>query len=212
MKCRVALLIFCAVVVMVTVPIAVVAEVSVGVSEGDWVEYSIEYTGSPPVDYPAWIRVEVLSVQGTNITVEATRELVNGTTDTHSVTANLATGAPDLFVIPANLDDGDKFFHEDVGNITIGGVHDGVYADIKREIIIAPVVQILFRWDRATGVLVEATQSSSEFTQHLMLDKTNMWQAQQLGFSIDSTGLYALLIATVAIVAVVVFFVLRRKK
>ena len=57
MKCRVALLMFCAVVVMVTVPIAVVAEVSVGVTEGDWAEYSIEYTGSPPSDYPAWIRV-----------------------------------------------------------------------------------------------------------------------------------------------------------
>jgi hypothetical protein len=212
MKCRVALLMFCAVVAMFAVPVAAVAEVSVGVKQGDWVEYSIEYTGSPPTDYPTWMRVEVLDVHGTNITLEATRELINGTTATHSLTINLENGAPDLFIIPADLEDRDTFFHEDIGNVTIIGVQDVPYAGVKRTIVIAAVVTILFRWDRATGVLVEATQSSSEFTQHLKIDKTNMWQAQQFGLPIDSTLLYALIVAAVCIVAVVVFFVLRKKR
>jgi hypothetical protein len=158
------------------------------------------------------MRVEVLNVQGTNITLEATRELINGTTATHSLTVNLETGAPDLFIVPADLEDSDTFFHEDIGNITIVGVQDVPYAGLKRTIVIAAVVQILFRWDRATGVLVEATQSASEFTQHLKIDKTNMWQAQTFGLPIDSTLLYALIIAAVCIVAVVGFFFLRKKR
>ena len=212
MKCRVALLMFCVVAVMFAVPVAVAAEVSVGVRQGAWVEYSIEYTGSPPTDYPTWMRVEVLNVQGTNITLEATRELINGTTSTHSFTANLETGAPDLFIIPADLGDSDTFSHADIGNITVAGVQDVPYAGVKRTIVVAVVIQMLFRWDRATGVLVEATQSASEFTQHLKLDKTNMWQVQSLGLPIDSTGFYALIIAAVCIVAGVGFFVLRKKR
>ena len=203
---------FCAVVVMFAVPIAVVADVSVGVREGDWVEYSIQYTGSPPTDYPVWMRVEVLNVQATNITLEATRELINGTTATHSLTVNLETGAPDLFIVPADLGEDDTFSHIDIGDITVAGVQDAPYAGVNRTIVVAVVIQILFRWDRATGVLLEATQSSSEFTQHLKLDKTKMWQAQPLGLPIDSTIFYALIIAAVGVVAVVVFFVLYRKK
>jgi ribosomal protein L14 len=212
MKCSVALLMFCAVAVMFAVPVAAAAEVTVGVKQGDWVEYNIEYTGSPPTDYPTWMRVEVLDVQGTNITLEATRELINGTTATHSFTANLETGAPDLFIVPADLEDSDTFSHADIGNITVAGVQDVPYAGVKRTIVIAVVIQILFRWDRATGVLVEATQSASEFTQHLKLDKTNMWQAQPLGLPIDSTSFYVLIIAALCIVAVLGFYVLRRKK
>ena len=212
MKCRVALLMFCAVVMMFAVAVAVVADVSVGVKEGDWVEYTIEYTGSPPTDYPVWMKVEVLDVQGTNITLEATRELINGTTATHSFTANLETGAPDLFIVPADLEDNDTFFHAAIGDITVAGVQDVPYAGVKRTIVIAVVIQMLLRWDRATGVLVEATQSASEFTQHLKLDKTNMWQAQTSGLPIDSTTFYALIIAAVCIVAVVGFYVLHRKK
>jgi hypothetical protein len=142
----------------------------------------------------------------------ATRELINGTTVTHSLTVNLATGAPDLFIIPANLGASDKFFHEDVGNITIAGVQDVPYVGLKRTVLIAVVLQILFRWDQATGVLVEVTRSSSEFTQHLKLDKTNMWQAQPFGLPIDATVFYALIIAALVIVTAVVFFVLHRKK
>ena len=212
MKGRLALLLIWALVLTIIVPVTGLAEVSVGVVEGDWVEYVIDFTGSPPDDYPAWMRVEVLSVQGTSITLEATRELFNGTRGTHSLTLDLETGAPDLVLIPANLDDGDKFYHEDVGNITVGGVQDASYAGAKRTILVTPVMQILFRWDRDTGVLLEATQSSTDFTQHLRVDKTNMWEAQPFGLPIDSTVFYALIIVAVGVVAVVAFLVLRKKK
>ena len=99
--------------------------------------------------------------------------MVNGTRGTHSLTLDLETGAPDLVLIPANLDDGDEFYHEDVGDMTISGVQEATYAGVKRTILVAPVIQILFRWDRDTGVLLEATQSSTDFTQHLKADKTN---------------------------------------
>ncbi len=212
MKRRLALLLIWVIVLTVIVPVAGLAEVSVGVKEGDWMEYEIEYTGSPPEGYPSWLRVDVISVQGTSIDVLATRELVNGTTGSHSVTVDLETGVPDLVLIPANLDDGDEFYHEVVGNITIIDVQDATYAGAKRTILLAPVTQVLYRWDRATGVLLEATQSSTGFTQHLLLDKTNMWGPQSSELPFDSTVFYTLILVAVVVVAVVVFVVLRRRK
>ncbi len=212
MKSRVVLLLFWVIVLAVVVSVVGFAEVSVGVEEGDWVEYVIEYTGSPPAEYPAWLRIEVVRVEATSVVVLATRELVDGTSSSRSVTLDLETGAQDLVLIPANLGEGDVFYHEDVGNVTVSGVEEGTYAGAKRTMLVASVTQILFRWDQSTGVLLEASFSSIDFTQHLMLDKTNLWESQESGLPIDPTVFYALIIVAVVIVAVVVFVVLRIRK
>ena len=43
----------------------VAADVSVGVEQGDWIEYNVAFTGSPPVEHDVvWARMEVMNVTG----------------------------------------------------------------------------------------------------------------------------------------------------
>ena len=148
--------------------VVVLAEISVGVKEGDWIEYNVTYTGSPPDSYPTWVRIDIQSVQGTSITINVRRELLNGTLDTRQLTFDLESGAEDLIIIPANLNNGDSFYHEAVGNITISGVEDETYAGVKRTVVYATGTQIMLYWDKATGVLLEAIQSTANLHNSLL--------------------------------------------
>ncbi len=193
---------------------AISAEISVGVEEGDWIEYGVTYTGTPPEDYPTRLKMEVLGVQGTNVTLDATIKYLNGTQKTESLTIDLGKGAPDLVIIPADLNTGDTFYSgdEDVGDITISGVEERTYADARRTVVYASVLQIEFYWDKATGVALEATQSLADYTQNMKADDTNMWEAQPSGLPIDSTAFYVLIVAAIVIVLFVVLLAMRRRK
>jgi hypothetical protein len=68
----------------------------------------------------------------------------------------------------------------------------------------------MFYWDKSTGILVEANSSFTDYTMNTKADKTNMWQPQIFG--LDPTVFYALVIAVAAILAVIAFFFIRRKK
>ena len=89
----------------------VLAQIAVGVKAGNWIEYNISYSGSPPDFYPAWIRIDVTNVQGTKITADLSGEQLDGTLVTNSGTYDLETGVLDLLLIPAGLDVGNKFYH-----------------------------------------------------------------------------------------------------
>ena len=39
--------------------VPVFAEVAVGLKEGDWIEYSVTYTGTPPENYPRMDKIEI---------------------------------------------------------------------------------------------------------------------------------------------------------
>src|SRR4030065_2656554 len=57
-------------------------EPSVGVKEGDWIEYDISVTGTgtpPPTHDVRWMRMEVLPVQGAAFSVNLTSRYANGT-------------------------------------------------------------------------------------------------------------------------------------
>lgn len=189
-------------------PVSVLADVSVGVKEGDWIEYNVSYTGSPPNNYPKRVRIEVTSIQGTSITADLTVERLDGTSDTNSGTFNLETGVPDLLLIPVNLDIGDEFYHEDFGNIAIGGTEEHTYADANRLVNYATINQIVFRWDKTTGILLQSDQSADDFTQKFLVDETNIWQSQIFG--LEPTLFYVLIVA-IAIAAIVPVVYLRRR-
>ncbi|TRO53574.1 hypothetical protein E2P61_00805, partial [Candidatus Bathyarchaeota archaeon] len=99
----------------------VLAEVSVGVKTGDWIEYNVNYTGTPTEGHDVtWARMEIEDVQGKSVNVAIMVEYSNGTRETISVTLNLEIGQlGDDFIIPADLNSGDTFFDKNVGNITI---------------------------------------------------------------------------------------------
>ena len=172
----------------------VLAAVSVGVNEGDWIEYDYVYTGSPPSYFlPSWLRVDFKSIQGTNITAEITGQSPNGNV-TESLNFDLETGAPGFIIIPANLDVGDEFYndyHEELGKkiFAIAGTEESTYAGAKRTVVYAIVSftdssHIELHWDKATGILLQVEQlllqidqSSDDFYGKTLANKTNMWQS-----------------------------------
>jgi len=191
----------------------VLAEISVGVKKGDWIEYQVAYTGTPTEGHDVtWARMEIKDVQGKSVSVEIIVKYSNGTQEAVTVTLNLETGQlGDDFIIAANLNSGDTFFDKNVGNITISGVEERTYAGASRTVVHADTVETTYYWDRATGILVEGNSQFSEYTMNTIVDKTNIWQPQLLG--LDPTVFYSLVIgATVLIVVVLALVIARRKK
>jgi hypothetical protein len=191
----------------------VLAEISVGVKKGDWIEYQAVFTGTPPAGHEVTqARTEVVNVQGKVISLNITTEFSDGTLLNETITLNLETGQlGDEFIIPANLNKGDAFLDKYQGNITISAVEERTYADAKRTVVSAATAQSTYYWDKATGVLVEGISELPDYTIHSMVDKTNMWQPQIFG--LEPTVFYALLIlSATVIVAVIAFFAVRRKK
>jgi hypothetical protein len=189
------------------------AAVSVGVHKGNWIEYTVTLTGSPPADHDAtWARMEVTSVQGEAVSLNVTTQFVNGTYLYEDVTLNLETGKlGDDFIIPANLNPGDTFLDQYHGNITISGVEERSYAGTTRTVVYGSAAQSIYYWDRATGILVEGNSTFPDYTIHSVADKTNMWQPQILG--LEPTMFYALVITAAAvIIAVIALFAWRRRK
>jgi hypothetical protein len=201
------------IILIVIVPVVLSAEISVGVKQGDWIEYQTNVTGTPPPDHNvAWARMEITDVQGVDINLNVTTKFFNGTSLNEAITLNLETGQlGDDFIIPANLNGGGAFFDKRVGNITINGLEERTYGGATRTVVYADTSQTKFYWDKLTGILVEAFSTYSDYTMHTTVDKTNMWQASQI-FGLDSTLFYALIIVAVAIIAAIIFFVIRRKK
>jgi hypothetical protein len=190
---------------------SVFAVVSVGLKEGDWVEYGVNYTGTPPEGYPSDLRIEVQTIQGTVITLEVKRDLLNGQwLQSRTVTFDLENGAPDLLLIPANLTAGDEIYHEDEGTFTLEGVADYNVKGEKRELVYATVGQIEFKWDRETGVLVQADQTTDTFTQTILAYDTNTVENQIL--VLNSILLYGIIIGLVCILVILALLVFKRKK
>jgi hypothetical protein len=191
----------------------VLAEISVGVKKGDWAEYKVDYTGTPPKGHDVtWARMEITDIQGKSVTAEITVEYSDVTQETLATILNLETGKlGDDFIIPAGLNSGDSFFDKNAGNITISSVEERTYAGATRTVAHAATSETTYYWDKATGVLVEGNSKLPEYTMNTVLDKTNIWQPHLFG--LELTVFYALVIGAVALIVVVVaFLIFRRKK
>ena len=184
------------------------AELSIGVKAGDWIEYSVSYTGVPTEGHDiSWARMEVLDVDGTSIYVAIISRYSNGSTETMNSTLNLATGQLiDNFIIPANLNAGDTFYAQYLGNVTISKAQQQTYAGAARMVVSATVGNNTYVWDQSTGVSVEGTAEVTGYSMHTLVEDTNMWQPQE-GVDLMALCLVAVLVViVVAVVLVAVWF------
>ena len=195
------------------IPHGALAAISVGVKEGDWIDYEVHYIGTPSAGHDVvWARMEILKVNGTNITVKITAESANGTKDTSTSTLNLETGhIADEFIIPANLDVGSSFIDDNRGVVTITGTSDRYVAGIRRTVIYTTFPETTTYWDKATGVTVEGHAVLGNFTMITTAVETNMWQPTMLGF--PPFAFLAFIVITLGIILVIVaLLVFPRKK
>jgi len=162
------------------------AQVQVGVKAGDWIKITYTITGWPAgTPYPEWLKVEFLSVEGTTATVRVTMRMSNGTEQNATVPVDIVAGGQAFglsgFVIPANLTVGDVIFMSGYGNIAIAGETTRTYAGASRTVVYASIsqygTQLTYYWDKQTGVLVEASETSGGITATAKATETNMWEA-----------------------------------
>jgi hypothetical protein len=185
------------------------ADDDVGVKEGHWIEYRVITTGDVPEGHDVtWTRMDVVDVEGKNVSFKITLTYSDNVVQTKNETLNLeADNIMEGFIIPANLDAGEDF-ESNEGNITVNDVKEETYAGANRNIVFANTSQTQFSWDRSTGVLVEANASYPNFAIVTKVERTNMWQAQIFGIDpfIFSVPIIAMVIAVLA------FFMIRKVK
>jgi hypothetical protein len=189
------------------------AQPTVGVQAGQWIEYNVTYTGTPFEGHDiSFARMTILDVSGSRINVSIMSQFANGTQLTMNSTLDLSTGhLIDNFIIPANLNVGDTFYSQYLGNVTISQAQQQTYSGAARTVLSATVGNNTYAWDQTTGVSVEGTAIEPGYTMHTIVNDTNMWQPQK-----DALSGMAIWIAIIAVVAVVVVAVavllLRRKR
>jgi len=157
----------------------------IGVKAGDWIKVEYQISGWPAEQpYPEWLKLEFLSVEGTNATVQVTMRMSDGTEQSDTVPTDLGEGGGEAFglsgfVILPNLTTGDSVYMSGYGDVTIEGETAKTYVGTSRTVVYASFsqygVQLTYYWDKETGAMVEASSTSADLTATARATDTNMW-------------------------------------
>jgi hypothetical protein len=194
----------------------------IGVKAGDWIKYDYSVTGWPAGQpYPKWLKVEFLSVEETNATIQVIMHMSNGTDQNATVLVDVVAGGQALglsgFIIPTNYTAGYSINIGGAGftfQVTISGETTGTYAGASRTVIYTSFSQygtyLNYYWDKQTGVMVEASTTSGGVIATAGATETNMWEVAP-AFPVDPIIL-SVLIAIVIVIVIAIFLVRRKKR
>jgi len=189
----------------------VLSQMTVGVKQGNMIQYKVECTGDVPEHHDVTnAKIEVVNVQDKMIDIKFTSLYLDGTEKIEYSTLNLETGnLGEGFIIPANLTEGDTFSEKNYGNITISKIEERAYAGVKRITVTASNPQNMWHWDQETGFLVEAKSTYANFTITMEAKETNIWEPQP--YEMDPTVAIVLVVAIIAgLVVIAIFRVLKK--
>jgi hypothetical protein len=199
---------------VLVLPAVALSEHSVGLKEGDWIEYTISMTG-PSLDSLrnlTWYRMDILGIDGVSFQVNKTALSVNGGLSSSVWGFNFAEGEVwGWVIIPADLGGGDTFFDASKSaNITIEGEVEKTLLGASRTVTFGRDPGRVYReWDKATGVYVYAIEHTANYTIVTNATATNMWvssSAQQ-----DRPVLYTLYAGVITILAATIFYIFFKK-
>jgi hypothetical protein len=200
----------------ITANFAAAQAIDVGIKAGEWIKFEYKASGVPTgQSYPEWLKLDVLSVEGTRAVIRVTMPMPDGTEQSGNATVDLAAGSGEDsglsgFVIPASLTTGDSVYITGYGNMSIEGETARSYVGASRTVVYTSLSQnethLTYYWDKSTGIMVEASVTSGNVTITAKAIETNMWEA-------TTTRLpwWVWVIVAVAIVAVA-FAVYRLRK
>jgi len=164
---------------------AAVEVVGIGVTVGDWIKVEYEVTGWPAGEpYPEWLKLEFLTIEGTNATVLVTMHMSDGTEQSDTASTDIGEGGGEAFglagfVMPPDLTTGDSVYLTGYGDVTIDGETARTYAGAERTVVYASLsqygVQLTHYWDQETGVMVEASSTQDDTTVTAAVTETNLW-------------------------------------
>jgi len=190
----------------------------VGIKAGDWIKLQYTFTGWPAGQlYPEWLKMEFLSVNGTIANMRFTQRISDGTEQSDNATVDVVAGSEVSglagIVISANLTTGDSVYIAGYGNVTIESEATETYAGGNRTVVCANFtqgeMQATYCWDKLTGVMVEVSSTSPDFTATLRAAETNMWESTEVTTT-QMPWWPWIIVGVVAVVGLVIFFVRRR--
>jgi hypothetical protein len=218
---------------IITSPALAYGKPSVGVKEGDWIEYDVSITGTgsmPPTHDVRWFRIEVLPVQGTAFSVNLTSRYANGTVDSAVWKFNFTEGNVEgWIIIPADLGAGDTFYdYSNTGipvNVTIQSQEQKTVLGASRTVTYGHDSLRDKEWDKATGVFVRTKEVYKNMTTRagwyiedltvkVQAVATNMWSPDFI-LGLNPTAFYMLateITVVTALILPLVIVLARRKK
>ena len=165
-----------------------------GGKSGDWIEYELQdemqVASGEPSSYFA--RIDFLSVEGANVTVNATLYTSSSTISNETKTIDLTSqNANDdimlepmfnarVYFIPAGLNITDPVYLGQVfGTQNITGQTTSSYAGVDRTVVFTNFTlqgnNYYFYWDKQTGVLTEGLEYIGAVYTDVLVTDTNMW-------------------------------------
>jgi hypothetical protein len=187
----------------------------VGIKAGDWIKLEYSFTGWPADQtYPEWLKLEFISIEGTTVAVRFTQRLSDGTEESDTATFNIIANieVPELggIIIPADRAIGEYVYVAGHGNVAIEDEVIKTYAGANRTVIYTSFwpteAQVTYYWDKSTGVMVELSSTSPDFTATARAVATNMWETGTIGIP-----WWPWIIVGVVAVGLVIFFVRRKR-
>jgi hypothetical protein len=192
--------------------IASAKNVAIGVKIGDWKITSYTYTGSPPSDYLrfVWVKLEVLNVTSTLVTVRLTAHFLNGTEANETIDF-IVGSIMQSEIIPANSTVGDAVLVPGSGAL-ISEESVRTYCGASRPVLMAARSDNVTFWDKQTGIIVESSEHGDGYTIDAVITETNMWSST--GFFGLDWWLWVIIMCAVAAAAAtaVTLLLLRRRK
>ncbi len=180
---------------------------SVGVKEGDWMEYNVNITGNaPPIHQGVvWMRIEVMQVEGEAFPANFTLRFANGTVSSSIWQFNFTEGnVGGWIIIPSILAPGETFFDnfsKTDKQIIIQSQEQQTVLGASRTVTYANDSYRFKEWDKATGIFVDSSEIFRNWSAHVNLIATNLWSPQILG--LNPTVFYALTSLSIGVVAVI---------
>jgi hypothetical protein len=172
---------------------------SFGGKSGDWIEYGLTQFGLPTSsgEPSEWVRMDFLSVEGANVTVNATLYTSNWTIENETITIDLTSQNPQdditlgpwfnarAYFIPVGLNITDPvYLGQAFGTQNITGETTESYAGVGRTVIFTNFTiqgsHYILYWDKQTGVLTEGLEYFGNVTavaayNDVLVSGTNMW-------------------------------------
>jgi uncharacterized membrane protein YozB (DUF420 family) len=235
MKAQVALIFVCIIISVSIIISPTSAQVpSVGVKEGDWIEYKITITGTgqvPPTHDVRWMKIQVLEVNGPTFSVNLTARYANGTIGSAIWNFNFTEGnVGGWIIIPSNLSSGETFFDLSIHNnkpvnVTIQSEEQETVLGATRTLTFGNDTLRHKQWDKATGVFVWSSEVYrnvttktgfyiDDLTVKVEAAATNMWIPQGVEIQNQTLPYTLTIVGAVGVVLVLssVFVAAKRKK
>jgi len=176
--------------------VSALASLTFGGKSGDWIEYELQDEMQIASGLPSnqLVRMEFLSVEGANVTVNATLYTSSLTIMNETKTIDLTSrDAQDdimmdpwfnarVYFIPAGLGINDSvYLGQGFGNQTVFGETTKSYAGADRTVIFTNFTwqgnNYVFYWDKQSGVLTEGLKYLGAGYTDVLVSETNMWSA-----------------------------------